>query len=428
MTKFILIFTIAVQLTFISACNIIPKQLSSVEKRDEKLQEAQLAELVALTEEWEAMKPALVNLIAFEADLQYLLNNVDQSNDKLKNTTELQLAVESEEQTAAYEAMTFDDSDDLTKDFSDKTEELDKLGKTPIFADIELLEQLETSAKKIAVDLPVDATKDVSGNAQDSLSVEVFAAEETLQNMSESNTAEANVSLPVIEYLRDNDNAFGTIPIPDVKILGNDGVGNNTSKFASGQTTYRPSAAPMTRIIDHTNLQQGNIDEKFRKIPVNNVSNSQDTQAEINSKFSEPNFSNEDKFRRADMSVINDPRRIVGKAFPGASKVNAQLNLKQQRSCSTNKVSVGVGYALHLASYSSRKSALDGWETLTTEFSEQLCGLLPLTETVTVNDRLFFSLRAGSFASEQMANAACAIFASKSQYCRATRFTGERLL
>jgi hypothetical protein len=200
MKKPILIVALAAQLTLTSACSLFPNMSSSpINDSDEQTKEEQLLEVKALTEEWKAMKPALVNLIALESDLQYMLENIEQDSDKLKNTTELQLTIETDEEISAYETMTFKDKEDITRNFKEKPEEIEKLSKSPTFADEDLLRKLKGS---------VDTTS----------STQALDESETVDNSTTSTfLPEVNASQPVPDYLKEETKQAQTQSLQDLK-------------------------------------------------------------------------------------------------------------------------------------------------------------------------------------------------------------------
>jgi hypothetical protein len=425
MKKPLLIFAVAAQLTFTSACNTIPNlsSSSSPKKQDEQTDYEQMLEIKAFTEEWKVMKPALVNLVALESDLQYLLNNIDQNDEKLMNTTQLQSSLETEEQVAAYETMSFAEREDITSDFADKPEELEDLSTVSLFADAALLDKLKASVDEITTNLPPESIGEptaVSG-------AETFTAMPTIIHTNPSKGVEIAAITPVAEYLLEKQMKLETRPIPDIRIVGTT-INENGSNTINVQNQHRESKLVNAAKFDAAAFRQPDIGEKFiaQQSTADDFSNN--GKHVTNHKFSEPNQNNKGKFSNSYAGKLTNPRNIVGTVNQDVA-INANpQNLKRANPCTATKSSVGDGYALHLASYSSLDNAIKGWETLSNTFYTQLCGLVALTEQVSVNKKRFFSLRAGGFETKKMADYACANFISKNQYCRSIRFTGERLL
>jgi hypothetical protein len=425
MKKPLLIFAVAAQLTLTSACNIIPdlSSSSSLKKQDEQTDYEQMLEIKAFTEEWKVMKPALVNLVALESDLQYLLNNIDQNDEKLMNTTQLQSSLETEEQVAAYETMSFAEGKDITSDFEDKSEELEDLSTVSLFADTALLDQLKASADEISTNLPHQSVEEPTAD----LGAEMFSIREPANDMNLSKDVEVVATAPLAEYLREKEMTPETIPIPDIRIVGTT-INDNGSKVIIVRNQRSDSKLVSTEKFDDSAVRKQDIYAKFRTQQTTAGDFSNNDSNITTAEFREPNQNNKSKFSNSDFGELTDPRNIVGTVNQEVAKNATVKNLKLANQCTANKSNVGDGYALHLASYSSLDNAIAGWEKLSNTFYSQLCGLVAVTEQVSVNKKRFFSLRAGGFETKEMADDACANFTSKNQYCRSIRFTGERLL
>jgi hypothetical protein len=469
MKKPLLIFAVAAQLALTSACNIIPDfpSASSVKNEDEETERRQMLEIKAITEEWKVMKPALVNLVALESDLQYMLSNIEQGDDKLMNTTKLQSSIEMEEKVAAYETMSFSEGENISSDFAQESQELEKLSKVSVFADAALLDKLKISADKIATNLPIESIEQLAAASE----ADIFKPAENSQNINKNNDVDVAATAPVAEYLLDKgvaatapvaeylldkgvaatapvaeylldkgvaatapvaeyllekDVTFKTRPIPDILIVGA-APNSNAPILAITQNQYRESKPGTTTKFDNTSLQRQGIDAKFstqRGAAHDLSSNSYDAKS---TKFQVQNQDNGGKFSIVELGELSDPSNIVGTVNYYTAVNSNSKNLKLDNSCSMTKTAVGDGYALHLASYRSLDNALKGWESLSNKYSKELCGLVALTEKVSVNSKQFFSLRAGGFETKDVADDACAQLTNKNQYCRSIRFTGDRL-
>jgi hypothetical protein len=418
MKKTLLIFALATQLILTSACNIIPdlSSSSSVKNLDDETERKQMLEMNAFREEWKAMRPALTNLVALESDLQYMLSNIDKSDDKLMNSTTLQLSLEQEEEVAAYETMMFSEKDDITSGFTNESEELEKLSKVPLFADAALLDSLRASADEMVTNIPLKNSEDPT-QAEKSKVVEVRSDEV------QSSGIEVAATAPVAEYLLDEDMTFETRANRIVGAIASD----NVSNAVAAQNKDRERQPVDTSKFNNTFLQQPEKSAKF-STQQETISDSTNRNAnKTSSQLQEQNKQTKDKFSNVNVSELTNPRNIVGTVNNYNVANPTSKNLKFNNSCTMTKSTVGDGYALHLASYRSLDNALKGWESLSNTYSKELCGLLALTEKVTVNNRQFFSLRAGGFETKDMADNACIQLTNKNQYCRSIRFTGDML-
>lgn len=392
MKKPLLLLALILPLLVISACNIVPDLSSpeNVKNYDEKAERKQMLEIKAFAEEWEAMKPALVSLISLESDLQFILNNIEQGDDALTSATQLQSAVESEEEIAAYETMIFEDAEDLTSEFSDSSEELEKLSKLSLFADAELLEELIDSANEISTDLPISSPDELEPLTDaDLFSTTVVTTSDPLEG-----EVELIAAAPVAEYLREAGDTSPR-PIPDVPIFG----------FSE-------------------NEQVGGFEHEQRPLMESKFSNTEKFDTAYETRINDMDA----KFSLIGGSQSVDPSNIVGTIERPKVQSEVAKNLKTNSKCMVSNVQVGVGYAMHLASYSSLDNARKGWERMSNNFASELCGLVALTEQVTVNNKQFYSLRAGGFDTKEMADRACSKLTNKNEYCRSTRFVGDSFL
>lgn len=73
--------------------------------------------------------------------------------------------------------------------------------------------------------------------------------------------------------------------------------------------------------------------------------------------------------------------------------------------------------AIHLASYKKANNAVRGWSVLAHKYSGILKNRKPLSQKVTINNKLYIRLLAGSFESQESAQKACSTLKSQQQYC-----------
>ncbi|MBT1450862.1 SPOR domain-containing protein [Glaciecola sp. XM2] len=402
MPKPTLFIIVTFLLLLISGCSSLSKvgTSQSVKNFEEQASLRQSEELSAIIEEWATMKPALINLISLESDLQYMLNNIDQTNDTLPSSAELQKAIESEEELLAYETMSFSDAKDITGDFDAETVEAEKFSKASVFADETLLQELQNSVATKSTDLPPLASEEVPLTP----AIELNLASQNLDlentDVSESNAPKVKAVAPVAKYLREDAQAQDSLPIQDVRAVGVDELQPNSTQVPQRKSSFETIVSTAT---------DNDIDGKFKTSP----SDEGIPDSIMDAKFKQQNI---------------DPRDIVGGVSKFSSQVNRNNNINTSGECRIARQElIGKGYALHLASYSSMQAAIEGWKNLSSDYADELCGLVAATELVTVNNKLFYSLRAGGFASKDTADEACQKLTSENQYCRSTKFVGKRL-
>jgi hypothetical protein len=421
MKKTTCFITIVLCCISLSGCNLLSdasNMMSPVSNYNDKKSAATNEELKIYLEEWKVMKPAILNLVSLETDLQYLLATIESSDQALSTTTQLQDKIETEEEMRAYETMVLSDTSDVQEassfddplDFSEalntRAPEAEKFSEQSVFADETLLEQLKLAQAKPFDEINTDSQSAELESLEKSHNLEVEAQSlPKIANYLTSLPVSVDIAgTPTEQDTRTIDAKFSATSASNNPILAAQSIPANRmrTQFASSPKIDSPSS-----------LELGSnevIDSKFQQTKNGKVSKL---------------YQNE----------ISDPTQIVG-VVPAPLK-NSVLNLKQDINESQNKLSdrcspsansPGRGFALHLASYSSLESARKGWNALSKKFANELCGLIPVTDIVTVKNKQFYSLRVGGFSNKQPADIACAKLSSKSQYCRSIAFVGKELL
>lgn len=95
--------------------------------------------------------------------------------------------------------------------------------------------------------------------------------------------------------------------------------------------------------------------------------------------------------------------------------------------CKDWKVDSTKTYALHLASYKSRKAAIVGWEILNSKYANVWCETEAKVANVVVNGTAYLSLRVGGYDSKEKAVKLCSIVKQRGDYCAISSVAGERL-
>ena len=94
------------------------------------------------------------------------------------------------------------------------------------------------------------------------------------------------------------------------------------------------------------------------------------------------------------------------------AKVAAIKKPKKQQAVKSDK-----HFAIHLASYKKAENALRGWSVLEHKYSGILKNKKPLSQKVTINNKLYIRLLAGNFESREAVQQACRTLKNTKQYC-----------
>jgi hypothetical protein len=89
---------------------------------------------------------------------------------------------------------------------------------------------------------------------------------------------------------------------------------------------------------------------------------------------------------------------------------------------------IGEGNAVHLISYKSKQLLSEGSRKIAKQFSDELCGKMPVFKEVLVNGERFYSMRFGPFVDKDEALTVCSSIKKSGQYCGVTDFDGTQIL
>nr|WP_136249915.1 SPOR domain-containing protein [Ningiella ruwaisensis] len=389
------LFFAIISLTVLASC-------VTTEKSDDAKLQNSIAEIdniseqqkfTSLAQEWEAMKPALVSLIALESDLKYFLENIENAAKPLPSTASLQQLVQSQEKLNAFETMSFDESQDLTENFSDTPEEVKKLKEESVFADEQLLEELELaileteSPKKVIS--PTQETRSVVPSLE--LAVETVAddLELSLSESKKENELTVSAVASVPNYLKDTETQNRNIANVNV-----DRQNASKTNIKPQLTTY---AASLSSSITTKNLKNATRP---------------------------PTDATKSNIHTLDKSSISS----IDSKFSRLTRDNNQVKSQTDKTCEPAATIPGQGYALHLASYSSELMLEKGWSEISRQYKQYVCGLIPAVDKVTVSSKEYYSLRIGGFINKQSAEARCSLFDKQGAYCRVIKFEGKAIL
>ncbi|MBF7072411.1 SPOR domain-containing protein [Glaciecola sp. MH2013] len=95
--------------------------------------------------------------------------------------------------------------------------------------------------------------------------------------------------------------------------------------------------------------------------------------------------------------------------------------------CSEWKVDATRTYSLHLASFTTRAAAENGWNELEKKYADTWCDTPATLAKVVVKGREYLSLRVGAYASRDKVLALCSLIKQRGDYCAVSTATGERI-
>ncbi len=110
--------------------------------------------------------------------------------------------------------------------------------------------------------------------------------------------------------------------------------------------------------------------------------------------------------------------------FKGLTDID---NYQVKQNCRVSSITIGNGYAIHLASFKNRSLAVKTLKKFYAENDQLVCGKLPVIKDVEVNNQLFFSLRLGPFSERADAESSCSQVKQKQNYCGITKFEGQEM-
>jgi hypothetical protein len=120
----------------------------------------------------------------------------------------------------------------------------------------------------------------------------------------------------------------------------------------------------------------------------------------------------EAKVTLSKFSDITDPQQIVGSLS----------------NCKDWKVDSVQTFSLHLASYKTKKAAVDGWKKLDSKYSDIWCETSAKLAKVVVKGTEYLSLRVGGYDSKDKVLQLCSMVKERGDYCAVSTADGDILL
>jgi hypothetical protein len=412
----------------LAGCNMLPDiSRSSVfiedikeqeENQQKRLTQAQISKLIA---EWQEMKPAIVDLILLGSALQMVLYQLEQEQQLLQSTVDVQSDIMLQERNNSLN----------NKEFEFVPKIIEKSVENPPWV-AELAEAKLLSS--------FDEGTDAKLLASFSEPTELKTDNALYSQLPERELQYADVRNLVNSQLQrfDNNSLVREASISDLTSIFEAENGDNKSLTTAQKQEVKLLAEYLVDAKQRDNASE--IDAKFVQ------KKQRDSFSQKNKKFTQKNkggdvlvaayanegFSNNKFGVKANTTPVlieqkfflaSNPSLIVGKVKDNQA-INPKRPQEKSLNCRQLNASIGSGYALHLASYSKQSSAKVGWLDLVENSNASLCHLTPALKEVYVNGKQFFSLRAGGFESKAKADDACAEIAKTKQYCKSTRFDG----
>ncbi|MFT7054242.1 MAG: cell division septation protein DedD [Psychromonas sp.] len=110
--------------------------------------------------------------------------------------------------------------------------------------------------------------------------------------------------------------------------------------------------------------------------------------------------------------------------FKGLSEISSA---QAQTTCTMSDMKIGSGYAIHLASFKNKVTALETLKRFYNENSQLVCGKTPVIKDVVVKNQSFYSLRLGPYLDKKDAETSCRQVRRKQSYCGITKFDGGEI-
>jgi hypothetical protein len=123
-----------------------------------------------------------------------------------------------------------------------------------------------------------------------------------------------------------------------------------------------------------------------------------------------------DKFSRAPISALQQAKSIVG-----------PILVDKNITCDDITTNASNSFAVHLASYSSQKSAITAWKRIMSEYKGELCSDIARTQTVTVKGKIYYRLNVGGYVDKSFAQTVCTKLTKRSTYCKVVEFKGDMI-
>ena len=214
---------------------------------------------------------------------------------------------------------------------------------------------------------------------------------------------------------------FGNLnPVPDYGSQYNlpGGFDDSTEQNILGSdNAVRPSFDALSTPAELTKINE-NDDEQSAKFSAEDSSLSTNVAVVAPAK---PVMGNNLKQANRSNLVDNSSGGVDDAKFKGGALTPSSM----QGPCNTGNHSIGDGYAIHLASFKSKKSVMQSWNDFKGKAANITCNKLALNETVNVKGQTFYSLRFGPYASKQEALKTCSAIKTFQNYCGVTSFKGE---
>lgn len=206
--------------------------------------------------------------------------------------------------------------------------------------------------------------------------------------------------------------------------------------------TFEKNNASGLALVNHFPGQyQESSADKFSSVQANAVSpglNMDDKFSDIQAKAVSPGLDMDDKFSNVQANAASPIIDMDDKfSSPTKAKTETAQKFSQQSANVQNATAFpsncqtpmqGTGFAIHLASFKKRESAVNIISNVLNQLSKEIdCPLSGMIAPVSVDDTLFYSARLGAFDTRQAATQICEKAKKYNSYCTVTVNSGDRI-
>ena len=357
----------------LSACSSTSELLSfdSPDLKAEEIRENQRID--DHLEEWDTLKPRLVEIVKLESELRYLIEQI--------SATELSSEVN-----------------------ISMREPVDNRFSDPNFS---MSEEIE-AALDMSIEQKVDFEE--SPDAEVVAQMDMESEQQIIENF--DNETHQNIAKK-FEEQPDSDTVASTLKLNNTKVPA---IVQESAVEIGRAQPVGASNASIPAVIDSKFSNAGfsaTPQSSNLKQASSQVSNATNLKTAIVGTSTNASFSNTEG--------VSD-NKFKGQGFT-SSQVSKANNLKLA-SCSAPSAPQLGGAGIHLVSYSSFDAAAKGWESLQSKFPSALCDKRAAIKEVSVKGKQYFAVRVGPYQSAESAQQACSPFLRGNQYCQRSTFEG----
>jgi cell division septation protein DedD len=212
-----------------------------------------------------------------------------------------------------------------------------------------------------------------------------------------------------------------TIENLNAHVIRQNQSGYNAPELAKLDNVSNPSIISNLSFSSQRNLQQRT---QLKSDTFQNVENDKFSLANKNVAPSIGRISAQNASQIEGSNTVDVQPAVSLDKFKGLNNISA---VQTQPSCTMNDIKIGSGYAIHLASFKNKATAVETLKKFYNENSQLVCGKIPVIKDVVVKNQSFYSLRLGPYIDKKDAETSCRQVRRKQSYCGITQFDGGEI-